>query len=77
MKKYINILKKYWIAIAILASLAFYLHKKRSQCGPCKEKGIIVKKGKIPYSNELHRNALRAKQAAAAFKATGFMPRLS
>ncbi len=78
MKKYLTIIKQYWIPIIIILALALWYHKKRkSFCGPCKEKGMIIKKGKAPYSQELHRNALRAKQAAAAFKSTGFMPKIS
>ncbi len=78
MKKYLNIIKKYWIPAVIILAIALWYNKKRkSYCGPCKEKGIIIKKGKAPYSQELNRNALRAKQAAAAFKSTGFMPRIS
>ncbi len=71
-------MKKYLIpGLILLALAAATYHYKKSHCGPCKEKAVIIKKGKVPYSKELQRNFMRAKQAAAAVKATGFMPRFS
>jgi hypothetical protein len=78
LKKHFLHLKKYLIpALIILALAAVYYHTKETPCGPCNEKGIIIKKEKVPYSTEIHRNVLRAKQASAAFKATGIMPRFA
>ena len=72
MKRYLKKEYIYAIAIVLFAVTGMMLYKKHQgqYCGPCKEKGVVIKKGKVKYDKEMHRKLFRAKKVAAAIKAS-------